>query len=155
TAQRRQIANRWFWLGGLAAFLIFLPNLWWNYANDWPFLQLMHAIRDQGRGVVLPFGAFLFQQTLLTGILAALVWFVGLIVLLFAKRFAPFRFLGWCYLVCFGVLFAVHGKIYYLAAIYPMLFAAGAAWLEGALENPQRRLRWIEAPVVALMTLNG
>ena len=155
TAQRRQIANRWFWLGGIAAFLIFLPNLWWNYANDWPFLQLMRAIRDEGRDVVLPFGAFLAQQALLTGILAALVWLVGLVALLFAKRFAPFRFLGWCYLICFGVLFAVHGKIYYLAAIYPMLFAAGAAWLESALENPRRRLRWIEVPLVAVMAIKG
>ena len=64
TAQRRHIASRWFWFGGIAALLIFLPNLWWNYANDWPFLQLMRAIRDEGRDVVLPFGAFFFQQTL-------------------------------------------------------------------------------------------
>ncbi|MGC1372736.1 MAG: glycosyltransferase family 39 protein, partial [Candidatus Sulfotelmatobacter sp.] len=30
TAQRRVFLNRWIWLGGLAAFLIFLPNLLWN-----------------------------------------------------------------------------------------------------------------------------
>ena len=155
TAQRRHIASRWFWFGGIAALLIFLPNLWWNYTNDWPFLQLMRAIRDEGRDVVLPFGAYFFQQTLLTGLIAALIWLAGLAALLFAKRFAPLRFLGWSYLVCFGVLFAIHGKNYYLASIYPMLFAAGGAWLESVLENPQRRLRWVEAPLIVLMTLNG
>jgi hypothetical protein len=36
-----------------------------------------------------------------------------------------------------------------------MLLAAGAAWLEDALENPRRRLRWIEVPLIALMTLSG
>src|SRR5262249_50715931 len=40
TAQRRQIATREFWLGGAIAALIFLPNLIWNWQNDWPFLQL-------------------------------------------------------------------------------------------------------------------
>src|SRR5579872_735618 len=30
TAQRRVFLNPWIWLGGLAAFLIFLPNLLWN-----------------------------------------------------------------------------------------------------------------------------
>jgi 4-amino-4-deoxy-L-arabinose transferase-like glycosyltransferase len=155
TAQRRHIANHWFWLGGLAAFLIFLPNLWWNYANDWPFVQLMHAIRDSGRDVVLPFGAYFMQQTLLTGLHAAPFWLAGLGALLFAKRFAPFRFLGISFLICYAVLFAVHGKSYYLASIYPMLFAAGAALTEGALENPRRHLRWIEAPLIALMIFVG
>ncbi len=155
TAQRRAIANRWFWFGGIAALLIFLPNLWWNYANDWPFLQLMRAIRDEGRDVVLPFGAFFLQQTQLSGPLASLVWLAGLGALLFAKPLAPYRFLGWCFLVCYGVLFAIHGKSYYLAAIYPMLFAAGGMLIERALENPQRRLRWIEAPLLALMALSG
>ena len=39
TVQRRALADRWFWFGGVAALLIFLPNLWWNYANHWPFLE--------------------------------------------------------------------------------------------------------------------
>ncbi len=155
TAQRRHIASRWFWFGGVAALLVFLPNIWWNYANDWPFLQLMHAIRDEGRDVVLPFGAYLFQQTLLTGVMAAPIWLGGLVALLVWRRFAPFRFLGIAYLVCFGVLYATHGKNYYLASIYPMLFAAGAAALEIAIENRLRRWHWIEIPLLALTALAG
>ncbi|HEY8670221.1 MAG TPA: glycosyltransferase family 39 protein, partial [Terriglobales bacterium] len=30
TEQRRVFLNKWIWLGGIAAFLIFLPNLLWN-----------------------------------------------------------------------------------------------------------------------------
>ena len=37
TEQRRQFLNRWTWLGGLAAFLIFLPNLLWNLHYAGPF----------------------------------------------------------------------------------------------------------------------
>jgi len=36
TEQRRVFLSKWIWLGGLAAFLIFLPNLIWNFHYDWP-----------------------------------------------------------------------------------------------------------------------
>jgi 4-amino-4-deoxy-L-arabinose transferase-like glycosyltransferase len=36
TAQRRVFLDFWIWRGGLAAFLIFLPNLLWNIHYHWP-----------------------------------------------------------------------------------------------------------------------
>jgi 4-amino-4-deoxy-L-arabinose transferase-like glycosyltransferase len=65
TEQRRVFLNKWIWLGGLAAFLIFLPNLLWNIRHDWPFVQLMRGIRAEGRDVVLGPFPYFFQQTLL------------------------------------------------------------------------------------------
>src|SRR6266566_4575039 len=65
TEQRRVFLSKWIWLGGLAAFLIFLPNLIWNFHYDWPFLQLMRGIREEHRDVVLPAGKYFLQQTLL------------------------------------------------------------------------------------------
>ena len=53
TEQRRFLLDKWLWLGGLAALLVFLPNLLWNIHYHWPFLQLMHNIRAEGRDVVL------------------------------------------------------------------------------------------------------
>ena len=154
----RVLFDKWFWLGGLAAFLIFLPNLWWNYANDWPFLELMRAIRAEGRDVVLGAADYLVQQALLTGPLAAPVWLVGVGALLLWRRLAPCRFLGWSYLVCYAVLFVVHGKSYYLAPIYPMLIAAGAVAIERAIDGPAgvpRRLGWLKAAAVLAVTANG
>ena len=82
TAQRRFVLNRWFWLGALAALLIFLPNLIWNYANDWPFLQLMQAIKAEGRDVVLSPVDYFVQQMLLVDPLTAPLWLAGLAALL-------------------------------------------------------------------------
>src|SRR6266550_1695245 len=62
TEQRRMFLSKWIWLGGLAAFVIFLPNLLWNIHYDWPFLQLMRAIRADHRDVVLTAGPYFFQQ---------------------------------------------------------------------------------------------
>src|SRR5262249_508801 len=62
---RRVFLNKWFWCGGLVAFLIFLPNLVWNIQNHWPFLELMHNIRRDGRDVQLSPLEFFLQQILL------------------------------------------------------------------------------------------
>jgi hypothetical protein len=162
TAQRRAFLNRWIWIGGLAAFLIFLPNLLWNIHYHWPFLELMRNIRAEGRDVILPFPQYFFQQTLLVDPITAPVWLTGLFVLLFSARLKPYRFLGWCYLVCFAVMFALHGKNYYLAAIYPMLLAAGAVTVESAIDprgdtaQPRRRrLEWLKPVIVVILLAGG
>jgi uncharacterized membrane protein len=150
TPQRRAFASRWIWLGGLAALLIFLPNLLWNWFNDWPFVELMRAVRAEGRDVVLPAGDYFTQQALLTGPLAAPLWIGGLVALLFSSTLKPYRFLGIAYLVCYATLFALHGKSYYLAPVYPMLLAAGAAMLDRAEPG---RLRIASRPLQAAILI--
>jgi 4-amino-4-deoxy-L-arabinose transferase-like glycosyltransferase len=71
TEQRRLLLDKWLWFGGIAAFLIFLPNLLWNLRYHWPFLQLMHNIRAEGRDVVLGPGQYFIQQTILVHPLTA------------------------------------------------------------------------------------
>lgn len=71
TEQRRVFLNKWVWLGGLAAFLIFLPNLLWNIHYDWPFVQLMRAIKAEGRDVAWGPIQFFFQQLLISNPLNA------------------------------------------------------------------------------------
>jgi len=158
TGQRRVFLDKWIWLGGLAAFLILLPNLLWNIHHDWPFVELMHNIRAEGRDVVLgPFDYF-FQQTMLVNTLSAPIWLTGLFALLLSSRLKPYRALGWCYLVCYGVFFLLHGKNYYLAPIYPMLFAAGAVVIESAIHGPEdapRRLEWLKPAIAIILLVNA
>jgi hypothetical protein len=158
TEQRRVFLNRWIWLGGLAAFLIFFPNVLWNIKYDWPFVQLMRAIRAEGRDVVLGPFPYFFQQTLLVNPLTAPIWLAGLFALLFSSRFKPYRVLGWCYLVCYTVFFVLHGKNYYLAPIYPMLLAAGAVVIESAIdgrENAAPRRQWLKQAITVVLLASG
>src|ERR1700674_2968936 len=71
TEQRRALVSKWFWLGGVPAFLIFLPNLIWNVQHHWPFLELMHNIRATGRDVELSPLQYFTQQILLVHPLTA------------------------------------------------------------------------------------
>ena len=153
TEQRRVFLNKWIWLGGLAAFLIFLPNLLWNIHYNWPFVQLMRGIKAEGRDVVLGLLPYFLQQTLLVNPLTAPLWLAGLFALLFSARLRPYRLLGWSYLVCYTVFFVLHGKNYYLAPIYPMLLAAGAVVLEPALDHPRRA--WLKPAIAIVLLASG
>jgi Dolichyl-phosphate-mannose-protein mannosyltransferase len=163
TVQRRVFLNRWIWLGGIAAFFIFLPNLLWNLHYHWPFVELMRNIRAEGRDVVLPLPQFFLQQTLLVDPIAAPIWLTGLFALLFSTSLKPYRLLGWCYLVCFTVFFVLHGKSYYLAPVYPMLLAAGAVAIESAIngqvigepENARPRRLWLKVVIVVVLLASG
>lgn len=153
TEQRRAFANKWIWLGGLAALLIFLPNLLWNIQNHWPFVELMRNIRIEGRDVVLTPWEYFAQQVLLVHPLTAPVWITGLVVLLFSARFRPYRFLGWCYLVAFTVFVALSGKNYYLAPVYPVLLAAGAVSLASKIEKV--RQGWLKPVTLTILLASG
>jgi hypothetical protein len=156
TEQRRVFLNRWIWLGGLAAFLIFLPNLLWNIHYEWPFVQLMRAIKASGRDVVLPFPQFFFQQTLMVHPFTAPIWITGLIAFFASSRLKPYRILGWSYIFTFTVLFILHGKNYYLGPIYPMLLAAGAMVIETVIEGPEpTRSSWLKPAIVILLLAGG
>jgi len=162
TEQRRVFFDKWIWLGGLAGFLIFLPNLLWNIHYHWPFLELMHNIRANGRDVVLPFGQYFFQQTILTNPLTAPIWITGLVAFFIWPALKPYRVLGWSYLVCYSTFFVLHGKNYYLAPIYPMLLAAGAVVIEPVLSEtdaPVGRSRfglaWLKPVIVILLLAAG
>ena len=158
TDQRRVFLNKWIWLGGVAAFLIFLPNVLWNIHYDWPFVQLMRAIKAEGRDVVWGPSQFFFQQLLVTNPLAAPLWLGGLFAFLFYARLRPYRLLGWSYVVSYTMFFLLHGKNYYLAPIYPMMLAAGAVALEHWLDRPESarpRLQWLKPTIVIVLLASG
>lgn len=153
TEQRRAFANKWIWLGGAAALLIFLPNLIWNVQNHWPFVELMRNIRAEGRDVVLSPWEYLTQQILLVDPVTAPVWMAGVLAFFWWRPLRPYRFLGWCYPVAFAVFVALRGKNYYLAPIYPMLMAAGAVVIEDVVERV--RQAWVKPVTLSVLLASG
>lgn len=146
TPLRRSLRHRWFWIGCGIAAAISLPNFLWEVHYHFPFLELMHNIRSEGRDIVLSPPAFLLAQAQMLGFVAALLIPCALLFF-FTKPGRPYRAIGWAYLIFLAEMMLLHGKMYYLAPVYPMVFAAGAVWMESAT---QRRL-WVWAkPALAL-----
>jgi len=61
--------------------------------------------------------------------------------------------LGWTYLFLLLELLILRGRIYYLAPIYPMLFAAGAVAVESWIGFTGRA--WVKAAILAPLVLGG
>ncbi|MEZ5314272.1 MAG: glycosyltransferase family 39 protein [Thermoanaerobaculia bacterium] len=151
-ARRWQILkSRWFWLGGVVAFAIFLPHLVWQQIHGWPTLEFMENARNL-KNADLSTADFLRRQLLNTGPVNCLVWLPGLAGLFFLRDLRRFRALGWAYLAVLVLLLTTASKPYYLAPAYAVLFAAGAVAIE------QSTARWrgrtaIRAAFVALLVL--
>ncbi len=153
TGQRRFLLSPWMWLGGAAAFLIFLPNLLWSVANHWPFVQLMRNLKAEGRDVALSPWQYFSQQFLLIHPVSALIWITGVIAFLTTRRFRAYRFLGFAYLVGFAVFAILKGKNYYLAPIYPVYLAAGCVVIDDAIDR--LRQAWLKPLIVVLLLAGG
>ena len=153
TQQRRLLWNRWIWLGGLVAFLIFLPNLVWNVQHHWPFFELIRDVKASGRDKVLSPFEYFNEQILMVQPLAGPIWTLGFAALFFWRPLRRFRALAWAYVFAFIFFVATEGKNYYLAPIYPMLLAAGAFTLEYAIERS--RQSWIKPVIVGLLVFEG
>ena len=63
-------------------------------------------------------------------------------------RTGTFRALAWTAILVELLFFTTGGKAYYVAAIYPLLYAAGAVWLEQAVRSRLRQWAWMAATAV-------
>ena len=130
TEDRKFFTDKFFWLAGAIAFIIFLPNLIWQYQNNWATLELLQNVQKTGKNVVLAPHEFFFQQIFILFPLTVFVWLAGLGYLLVDKSGKRFRTLGIAYVVTLALMILLKAKNYYLAPIYPMLFAAGGVFWE-------------------------
>jgi len=145
TPLRREFAKKWIWLGALIAFLIALPNAIWEAQHHWATYELLNNIAHSNKNVVLGPVAFIGQQILMMNPASLPLWLGGLVWLLAGREGRKYRALGIAYFVLLTEMMILHGKIYYMAPIYPMLFAAGGAWLEQAFSV---RVRWLKPALV-------
>ena len=145
---RRWFADRYCWAGILLAILIALPNFLWQQHRQFPFLQLMENIRRNGRDVALPPLGFFLQQLQIVDPISMLAVIAGVIWLLRRPRY---RALGIAFVVFYLMLMLMKAKNYYLAPVYPMIFAAGAVALTQWTDRPH--VRWIPATAAVLASL--
>ncbi len=157
--QRKMLLGAWPYAGGLAAFLIVLPNLIWEYRHHWATLELLRNIAKSDKNVVLGPWAYFMRNVDYLSSWSFPIWFGGILWCLFAPRGKRFRAIGWTWVVAFVTFVALKGKDYYLAPVYPALFAAGAVAIESLLEwQPLQRAKLkqvLAATIVVVIMLHG
>jgi len=130
TPLRNHLKSPWLWAGAVLAGLIFLPNIIWMAQHNWITLEFQAVTRmrniEMGRT-----DNFLLQQLYsCTNPVTVPLWIGALYVLFFKPEGKPYRIIGWIYLVTLLLFLDAHGRFYYMAGLYPMLFAVGASlWM--------------------------
>jgi len=152
TPERRHFAAKWIWLGGLIAFVIALPNLLWQARHHWPTYELLTNIAHSDKNVALTPAQFIVQQVIFMNPGTLPLWLSGLCWLFGSSYGRRYMALGITYAVLLAGFIVMHGKSYYLAPAYPMLFAAGGVAVERVFAS---RLRWVKPGLLFVMLVSG
>ncbi|NMH27898.1 glycosyltransferase family 39 protein [Flavobacterium silvaticum] len=129
TSQRKIFLQKEIWLTALLAFVLILPNLFWQYQNNFPVIWHMKELSRTQLENVSRLGFLKAQPLFFPG---------GIIVLICALvsfwKFRPFRlyrFLFWAFVICIGLFVLMKAKGYYAIGLYPILLAFGSVYISG------------------------
>jgi hypothetical protein len=129
TPRRKDLLTPWPWLGGALALLFFLPNLIWQYQNNWATLEFVRSINASIMQQMSRV-EFVLTQVILMNAFVAVVCLAGVWFYFRDPAGKPFRALGWVFVTVFAIMLTLQAKVYYLLPAYPLVIAAGAVVLE-------------------------
>ncbi len=140
TRRRRAFLGPWPWIALGMALVIGSPSIIGQVALGFPVVHQMEGLR-QVQLARVGFGDYLMGQILWGP--AFLLAGIGAIALVFSPKLTRHRILGWVTLAAFALFAIAKGKSYYVGPIYPVLYAAGAVWID-RLHRPRVRpaLAW-------------
>ena len=149
---RRQLATPGPYVAAALALALFTPFIIWNARHGWPHLEFMHNATE-GKYSSLTRARFLADQFLGMNPFTYLVSLPGLAWCLAHRESRRWRPVGIMFLTVLAVLLTNrHTKSEYIAAAYPMLFAAGGVAVE-LLRQPWRAAAvWI---LTGLLVVSG
>jgi hypothetical protein len=146
TAQRRLLLSPWFAYGVVLAGALLAPNLVWQGAHAWPFVQVVqgdfahrHAFQT---GVSLEYKniaqnavAFLIEQVIYTNPVTVPLWLGGVAVLGFSPRYRDCRFVAIASPILLILAIWLEAKGYYIIGVYAALISAGSVLFERAVAH--------------------
>lgn len=142
--ERRLFRSWWFLVGAVIVVLCALPDIIWQAGHHWATIDMTRRLNQKYGG---PAGFALFVPAQLVMVSPALigVWIAGLWAL-WRARSPVWRSLALAYVLLFVFFGLTGGKhVYYVAALYTVLVAAGAVVFgqrNGALVRHRTLLTW-------------
>jgi hypothetical protein len=124
--------DKWIYIAGGISLLMFLPNLVWQWRHDFPLLLHQQKLQEVqlSRLDWWTFGVdqLQFPFTLILSMMGLYAVFVRREL----RRYYP---VGIFFVSAFALMWALHSKPYYFFAAYPVMFAAGAVYVENAVQR--------------------
>lgn len=142
-------SNKWFrtlhpYGALLLALIIASPNIYWQWAHNFPVMDHMEELR-QDQLVNVRLGDFLWGQ-IESHLAASLIWLAGLFALFFEKKWKIYRFIGIGYLGMLVMIALLGGKTYYTMGAYASLFVFGGLFWDSKLSR-----NWMKASLLGFI----
>jgi hypothetical protein len=124
---QRRILFTWGCAVGVGVLLLVaLPNFLWQCVHHFATYEFLSTVSHSDKNIKLGPVAFLIEQINILIFTTAPLWIGGVAWLAFARAARAWRFVAFTYLIFLAMMMAMHAKDYYVAPIYPVLFAAGS-----------------------------
>ena len=138
---RRYLRSKWIVVGGLISCAFLLPMVYWNAINGWPMVQFYREFTgDFSGGGPLN---FLYTQLALMTFLNLPIFVLGLYFYLRSTDGSQLRAFGLAYILLLVFMTVLDMKPYYLAPVYPVLYAGGAILVERSSASKKGASRWL------------
>lgn len=131
TKARNVFAKSGFWVGVAIGVVIAAPSFIWQTMHHWPFLEVILQHHQTGVNFTGTPLRFEINQILAMNLVLFPLWAAGLIAPFVSEKISKARFLSIGFVVATIIVIATGGKDYYLFAVYPTMFAVGAAACSG------------------------
>jgi hypothetical protein len=149
TPQRTILINKSLYQAILLGLLLILPNLLWQYNNQFPVIQHFKELSDT-QLVNVNRWSFLKAQ-LLFFIGGFFLILAAIYALIFYTPFKKYRTFFWSILFTLLVFTSFKAKSYYAIGIYPIYLAFGSVFLADLLKSG--RLKYLQALAIAIPVL--
>jgi len=125
---RKMFLNKNLFLAGALTLLIILPNLLWQYRNNFPTIR---QLKELSETQLVNVNRFDFVTDQVKYFISSLFIIIAAFVALIAyKPFKKFRFFLWSYIFIMSLFILLKAKSYYAIGLYPVLMAFGSVYLE-------------------------
>ncbi len=118
--------GKWIYISALLSLLIFLPNIIWQISHDFPLLKHLQTLNESHLDEISA-SAFLLEQLEITP--PFIMFLFGIIGLFVSKQLKAYRNIGIASVIIFLTMWILKAKTYYVFALYPVLFSAGAVFI--------------------------
>jgi hypothetical protein len=135
---RKIFTNKHLYFALAAAIVLIIPNLIWQYQNDFPVITHLSTLAKTHLVNVNRFNFLKEQLMFFTGSLAVIL--AAFYSFFWYAPFKKYKFIFWTYLFVILIYTYLKAKSYYAIGLYPVLIAFGATYLEKALHDGWKRV---------------
>lgn len=127
TEQRKVFTRKELYISVLLCFLLMLPNLLWQYNNNFPVFHHLRELADTQLKNINRWDFFKDQIFYFVGSQPVII--ASLYALVFYEPFKKFRFFFWTFLLTLAFFAYLRSKSYYAIGLYPIYISFGSVFI--------------------------